>query len=143
MKRGWATGISAVMQQEQYPMKRIFTAALCTQKQCSVSSPYSLTVCVHHPRKSLRYFFLILQLLYMDVSKVSEAGRGHLRRAAISVAVIDINTHQFPSSHDQEQHELWTLYKRSGFSCGWVGALSSSGTRRISSVTPLVAKTHL
>ena len=46
---------SAVMQQEKYPIKRIYTADLCVQKQCSVSSPNSLTVCLP-PTKVITVF---------------------------------------------------------------------------------------
>lgn len=147
MKRGWATGkISAVMQQEKYHIKSVYTADLCVQKQCSVSSPNSLTVCVHLLQKSLQYFFLILQLIYMDVSKVSEASRGWLKKAVFFCSCyrhkytpIPIITQPRAAWAVDLIQMQWVLL----WVGGWAGALSSLGTKRISGVTPLAAKKHI
>lgn len=139
MKRGWATGkISAVIQQEKYPIKRIYTEDLCVQNQCSVLSPNSLIVCLL-PTKVITVFVSNSTVLHMDVSKVSKASRGHLKRAVIFCSCY---RHKYTSIPILLQpwavgliQMKWVLL--------WVRALSSSGTRRISSVTPLVAKKHV
>lgn len=87
MKREWATGlISAVMQQNKYPIKKIHTSDLCIQEQCFLTKFLNLRCSL--PMKLIPVF-LILELLYIDTNGASKASKGSLRSRLCSSAALN------------------------------------------------------
>lgn len=116
----------------------LYWRPVCTKPVLSSLTKFFNCMCLL-PTKVITVFLSNSTVLHMDVSKVSEASRGHLKRAVIfrscyrhKYAPIPILLQPWAAGLIRMK---WVLL--------WVRALSSSGTRRISSVTLLVAKKHV